>query len=67
MQKLNIMKEKYEIEIHDKTARGIYVYIHESTSFYNAFLTAKAIQRVFKSSWGRTTELITIKKKNNEN
>jgi hypothetical protein len=47
------MKEKYEIEIHDKTARGIYVYIHESTSFYNAFLTAKAIQRVFKSSWGK--------------
>ena len=67
MQKLNIMKEKYEIEIHDKTARGIYVYIHESTSFYNAFLTAKVIQRVFKSSWGRNTELITIKKKKNEN
>lgn len=67
MQKLNIMKKKYEIEIHDKTARGIYVYMHESTSFYNAFLQAKAIQRVFKSSWGRTTVLITIKKKNNEN
>lgn len=61
------MKEKYEIEIHDKTARGIYVYIHELTSFCNAFLTAKAIQRVFKSSWGRKTELLTIKKKNNEN
>lgn len=61
------MKEKYEIEIHDMTAQGIYVYIHESTSFYNAFLMAKVIQRVFKSSWGRTTELITIKKKKNEN
>lgn len=61
------MKEKYEIEIHDKTARGIYVYVHESTSFYNAFLTAKVIQRVFKSSWGRKTEIITIKKQNNEN
>ena len=35
------MKEKYEIEIHDKTARGIYVYIHESTSFYNAFYRQK--------------------------
>ena len=66
MQKINIMKEKYEIEIHDKSARGIYVYVHESTSFYNAFLAAKAIQRVFKSSWGRNTEIITIKK-NNEN
>lgn len=61
------MKEKYEIEIHDKSARGIYVYVHESTSFYNAFLMAKVIQRVFKSSWNRKTELITIKKKNNEN
>lgn len=61
------VKECYEIEIHDKTARGIYVYIHKSTSFYNAFLQAKAIQRVFKSSWGRTTEIITIKKQNNEN
>lgn len=67
MQKINIIKEKYEIEIHDKSARGIYVYVHEARSFYNAFLTAKAIQRVFKSSWGRNTELITIKKKNNEN
>lgn len=67
MQKLNIMKEKYEIEIHDLTARGIYVYVHEARSFYNAFLAAKAIQRVFKSSWGRTTEIITIKKQNNEN
>ena len=61
------MKEKYEIEIHDKSARGIYVYIHEPTSFYNAFLTAKAIQRVFKNSWGRKTEIITIKKQKNEN
>lgn len=43
------MKEKYKIEIHDKSARGIYVYTHESTSFYNAFLTAKAIQRVHKN------------------
>lgn len=43
MQKINIMKEKYEIEIHD--------------------LTAKAIQRVFKSNWGKKTELTTIKKK----
>ena len=65
--KQNIMKEKFEIEIHDKSARGIYVYMHEARSFYNAFLAAKAIQRVFKSSWGRTTEIITIKKQNNEN
>lgn len=56
------MKEKYEIEICDKTARGIYVYVHESTSFYNAFLTAKAIQRVFKSSWGKKTEIKRIEK-----
>ena len=61
------MKEKYEIEIHDKSARGIYVYIHESTSFYDTFLTAKKIQRVYKHSWGRKTELIKIKKQNNEN
>lgn len=54
------MKRKYEIEIHDKSARGIYVYVHESTSFYNAFLTAKAIQRVFKSSWNRKTEIKRI-------
>lgn len=56
------MKEKYEIEIHDKTARGIYVYIHESTSFYNAFVTAKAIQRVYEHSWGRKTEIRKIEK-----
>lgn len=47
---INIMKEKYEIEIHDMTAKGIYVYINESTSFYNAFLTAKEIQRVYENS-----------------
>lgn len=61
------MKEKYEIEIHDMTAQGIYVYIHESTSFYNAFLTAKAIQRVHKNNWGRITEIKKIEKQNNEN
>ena len=61
------MKEKYEIEIHDKTAKGIYVYIHESTSFYNAFLTAKAIQRVYEHSWRRKTEIKKIEKQNNEN
>ena len=57
------MKEKYEIEIHDMTAKGIYVYIHESTSFYNAFLTAKAIQRVYENSWRRKTEIKKIEKK----
>ena len=47
------MKEKYEIEIHDKSARGIYVYMHEARSFYDAFLTAKAIQRVHKNCWNK--------------
>ena len=56
------MKEKFEIEIHDKTAKGIYVYIHESTSFYNAFLTEKAIQRVYEHSWQRKTEIKKIEK-----
>lgn len=49
------MKEKYKIEIHDMTARGIYVYEHTATSFYDAFLKAKVIQRVYESSWKRKT------------
>lgn len=56
------MNKKYEIEIHDKSARGIYVYIHEATSFYDAFLTAKEIQRVYKNCWGRKTEIKRIEK-----
>lgn len=56
------MKEKYEIEIHDKSARGIYVYMHEARSFYNAFLTAKAIQRIHKNCWNRKTEIKRIEK-----
>ena len=43
-----IMKRKYEIEIHDITTDRISVYVHETRSFYNAFLTAKAIQKVYK-------------------
>ena len=56
------MKEKYEIEIHDKSTKGIYVYMHEARSFYNAFLTAKAIQRVHKHCWNRETEIKRIEK-----
>lgn len=61
------MKNKYEIEIHDITTNSISVYVHEATSFYDAFLTAKAIQRVYKNNWNRKTEIIAIKKQNNEN
>lgn len=56
------MKEKYEIEIHDITTDSISVYVHATTSFYDAFLTAKQIQRVYKYSWDRKTEIIAIKK-----
>lgn len=42
------MNKKYEIEIHDITKNSISVYVHEATSFYDAFLTAKEIQRVYK-------------------
>ena len=56
------MKEKYEIEIHDITKNSISVYVHEANSFYDAFLTAKAIQRVYKNNWKRKTEIIRIEK-----
>ena len=56
------MKEKYEIEIHDKSAGGVYVYMHEARSFYDAFLTAKAIQRVHRIYWNRKTEINRIEK-----
>ena len=56
------MKEKYKIEIHDITTNSISVYEHEANSFYDAFLTAKEIQRVYKHSWGKKTEIIKIEK-----
>lgn len=62
MQKLKIMKEKYEIEIHDITTKSISVYVHEENSFYDAFLTAKEIQRIYKNEWKRKTEIIKIEK-----
>ena len=56
------MKEKYEIEIHDITTNSISVYVHETTSFYDACLTAIAIQRVYKNYWNRKTEIKRIEK-----
>ena len=56
------MKEKYEIEIHDITTNSISVHVCDANSFYDAFLTAKAIQRVYKNSWKRKTEILRIEK-----
>lgn len=56
------MREKYEIEIFDKTSRETSVYVHSETSFYNAFLTAKTIQREYKYKWKRKTEIKRIEK-----
>ncbi len=47
------MKEKYEIEILDITTNSSSVYVHEATSFYNAFLTAKTIQKVYQNNWDK--------------
>lgn len=55
-----IMKRKYEIEIHDITTDSISVYVHETRSFYDAFLTAKAIQKAYKNYWNRKTEIKRI-------
>ena len=54
--------KKYEIEIHDITTNSISVYVHEATSFYDAFLTAKAMQKVYKNCWNRKTEIMRIEK-----
>lgn len=62
MQKIKIMKKKYEIEINDITTKSISVYEHVANSFYDAFLTAKEIQRVYKNKWNRKTEIIRIEK-----
>ena len=58
----NMIKRKYEIEIHDITTNSISVYVQEASSFYDAFLTAKAIQRVYKKCWNRKTEIKRIEK-----
>lgn len=55
-----MIKRKYEIEIHDITTDSISVYVHEGSSFYDAFLAAKKIQRVNKNYWNRTTEIKKI-------
>lgn len=62
MQKLKKMKEKYEIEIYDITTNSISVYVDEGKSFYDAFLAAKGIQRVYKNKWNRMTKIIRIER-----
>lgn len=56
------MKRKYEIEIHDITTNSISVYVHEAKSFHDTYLTAKAIQRVYKNYWNRKTKIKRIEK-----
>nr|DAP43712.1 MAG TPA: hypothetical protein [Microviridae sp.] len=63
VKKQNMIKEKYEIEIYDITTNSISVYVQEATSFYKAFLAAKAMQRVYKNNWNRKTEILRIEKK----
>lgn len=58
----NMEKGKYEIKIHDITTNSISVYVEEASSFYDAFLTAKTIQRVYKNCWNRKAEIIKIEK-----
>lgn len=55
-------KRKYEIEIHDITTNSTSIYVHKAGSFYDAFLTAKAIQRVNIKFWNRKTEIKRIEK-----
>ena len=57
-----MIKEKYEIEIYDITTNSTSIYVHEARSFYDAFLTAKAMQRVYKNNWNRKTEILRIEK-----
>lgn len=56
----HMIKRKYEIEIHDITTDSISVYENEAKSFYDAFLTAKKIQRVAKIYCRRKTEIKKI-------
>lgn len=60
--KIKTMNEVYEIEIHDITTNSISVYVHKANSFYDAFLTAKAIKRIYNNNWNRKTEIIRIEK-----
>lgn len=56
------MKEKYEIEVRDITTSSSSVFVHEATSFYDALLTAKTIQNVYKYNWNKKTEIKRIER-----
>lgn len=63
MQKLNIMKEIYLIEIHDMTDNRIHVYQIYAKSIEDAYLQAKVLHNHYRYVVGKDTELIAIIKK----
>lgn len=63
-----IMKEKYEIKLHDMTENRIYIYKTYAISFEDAYLQAKVIHSCYMYTNNKNAELISIEKKqNNEN
>lgn len=66
--KEKVMREKYEIKLHDMTENRIYIYKTFAISLEDAYLQAKVIHSCYMYTNKKNAELNTIEKKqNNEN